>query len=144
MEPKIFGKHGKEKMKINEFIVKYRTVKEYPDMPYTGRKGSMKSSRNPYVICKDGFEMSVQCGQSLYSSPKDVAKRYKEVEIGFPSAPEPLIAEYAEDWEIEGDDDPRLCNTVYGYVPVGLVNKVLKKHGGIDEEAVQAKIKEAA
>ena len=129
---------------INKFIVKYRTVKEYPDMPYTGRKGSMKSSRNPYVICKDGFEMSVQCGQSLYSSPKDVAKRYKEVEIGFPSAPEPLIAEYAEDWEIEGDDDPRLCNTVYGYVPVGLVNKVLKKHGGIDEEAVQAKIKEAA
>ena len=104
----------------------------------------MAVSRNPLVVCEDGFEMSVQCGQSLYSSPRDVAKRYSEVEIGFPSAPESLIAEYAEDWEIEGDDDPKLCETVYGYVPVKLVNKVLKKHGGIDEDAVQEKIKEAA
>ena len=129
-------------MKINEFIKKYRVVKEYPDVPNIGGTGSMKVSRNPYVVCADGFVMSVQCGQSLYSSPKDVAKRYREVEIGFPSVPEPLIAEYAEDWEVEGDDDPRLCNTVYGYVPVGLVDQVLKKHGGIDEVAVQARIVE--
>ena len=131
-------------MNINEFIKKYRTVKMYPDVPNIGGKGKMAVSRNPYVVCKDGFEMSVQCGQSLYSSPRDVAKRYREVEIGFPSVPEPLIAEYAEDWEIEGDDDPKLCETVYGYVPVRLVNKVLKKHGGIDEEAVCERIKEAA
>ena len=129
---------------INEFIKKYRSITTYPDVPNIGGKGSMAVSRNPYVICKDGFTMSVQCGQSLYSSPKDVAQRYKEVEIGFPSAPEPLIAEYAEDWEIEGDDDPKLCETVYGYVPVKLVNKVIKKHGGIDEEAVREKMKEAA
>ena len=129
---------------INEFIKKYRTITEYPNSPNFIGKGHMRISRNPLVVCKDGFEMSVQCGQSLYSSPRDVAKRYREVEIGFPSVPEPLIAEYAEDWEVEGDDDPKLCETVYGYVPVGLVNKVLKKHGGIDEEAVQAKIKEAA
>ena len=129
---------------INEFIQKYRTVTEYPDVPNIGGKGSMAISRNPLVICKDGFVMSVQCGQTLYSSPRDVVKRYSEVEIGFPSAPEPLIAEYAEDWEVEGDDDPRLCNTVYGYVPVKLVDQVLKKHGGIDEDAVCEKIKEAA
>ena len=92
---------------INEFIQKYRTVKMYPDVPNIGGKGSMAVSRNPHVVCKDGFEMSVQCGQSLYSSPRDEVKRYSEVEIGFPSAPEPLNAEYAEDWEIEGDDDPR-------------------------------------
>ena len=103
----------------------------------------MAVSRNPNVICKDGFTMSVQCGQSLYSSPRDVAKRYREVEIGFPSVPEPLIAEYAEDWEIEGDDDPKLCETVYGYVPVKLVNKVIKKHGGIDEDAVRVRMEKA-
>ena len=131
-------------MNINEFIMKYRTVTTYPDVPNIRGKGSMAVSRNPHVVCKDGFEMSVQCGQSLYSSPKDVAKRYREVEIGFPSVPEPLIAEYAEDWEVEGDDDPRLCETVYGYVPVKLVNKVLKKHGGIDEDAVRARMEEAA
>ena len=87
-------------MTINEFIMKYRTVKMYPDAPnlYDGGKGSMAVSRNPLVVCKDGFVMSVQCGQSLYSSPRDVAKRYREVEIGYPSMPEPLIAEYAEDW----------------------------------------------
>ena len=129
---------------INELIQKYRTVTKYPDVPNIRGKGSMAVSRNPLVVCKDGFEMSVQCGQTLYSSPRDVAKRYSEVEIGFPSEPESLIAEYAEDWEIEGDDDPKLCETVYGYVPVKLVNKVLKKHGGIDEAAVQEKIKEAA
>jgi len=129
---------------INEFIQKYRTVTEYPDVPnlYDGGIGNMAVSRNPLVICKDGFVMSVQCGQSLYSSPRDVAKQYREVEIGYPSVPEPLIAEYAEDWEIEGDDDPRLCNTVYGFVPVKLVDQVLKKHGGIDEDAVQARIAE--
>ena len=131
-------------MNINEFIKKYRTVTKYPDVPNIRGKGSLAVSRHPLVVCKDGFEMSVQCGQSLYSSPKDVAKRYSEVEIGFPSVPESLIAVYAEDWEVEGDDDPRLCETVYGYVPVILVNKVLKKHGGIDEDAVQEKMKEVA
>ena len=129
---------------INEFILKYRTITEYPNSPNFIGKGHMRISRNPLVVCKDGFEMSVQCGQTLYSSPRDVAKRYSEVEIGYPSTPESLIAEYADDWEIEDDDDPKLCETVYGYVPVRLVNKVLKKHGGIDEDAVQEKIKEAA
>ena len=131
-------------MNINEFIQKYRTITEYPNSPNFIGKGHMRISRNPLVVCKDGFEMSVQCGQTLYSSPRDVVKRYSEVEIGFPSAPESLIAEYAEDWEIEGDDDPKLCETVYGYVPVKLVNKVLEKHGGIDEVAVQENIKEVA
>ena len=102
----------------------------------------MKVSRNPHVICADGFEMSVQCGQTLYSSPKDVAEKYAEVEIGFPSQPESLLRSYAEEMEIESDDDPKLCETVYPYVPVKVVNEVLKKHGGIDELAVVAKMKE--
>ena len=62
------------------------------------------------------------------------------MEIGFPSVPESLIAEYAEDWEVEGDDDPRLCQTVYGYVPVHIVNLVIEKHGGIDFDAVIERI----
>ena len=122
---------------INEFILKYRIVKEYPDIPNIMSKGSMKYSHNPHVVCADGFTMSVQCGQSLYSSPKDVAKRYREVEIGFPSEPEELIKHYAENnW----DDSPDYCDTVYPYVPVTVVNKVLRKHGGIDEDAVQEKM----
>ena len=118
-------------VKINEFIQRNLKV-TYPAEEYSSMKDVLTRSRLPKIICSDGFEMSVQVGFSLYSTPKKVAKRYSAVEIGFPSAPESLIAEYSEDWEIENVDDPRLCETVYGYVPVKVVDKVLKKHGGID------------
>ena len=52
-------------MTINEFIQKHRTVKTL--VP------GMIASFCPHVICKDGFKMSVQAGQSLYSDPKDDA-----------------------------------------------------------------------
>jgi len=108
-------------MTINEFIQKYRKVEQIT--PH------MISSHNPRVFCKDGFIMSVQAGQSLYSTPKDVADKYEEVEVGYPSTEESLITSYAEDKE-------NLCGTVYGYVPCSIIDKVIEKHGGIDEEAI--------
>ena len=89
------------------------------------------SSRLPQIVCVDGFEMSVQVGFSLYSTPKKVAKRYSAVEIGFPSDHEPLIEEWAELGPFD-EDTTDYTDTVYPYVPVKIVNKVLKKHGGID------------
>lgn len=118
-------------MKINKFIQENLKV-TYPAEEYSSLVHQMATSRLPRIVCNDGFSLSIQVGYSLYSKPKKVAKRYSEVEIGFPSEPESLIAEYADDWEVQGDDDPRLCETVYGYVPVKIVDKVLKKHGGID------------
>jgi hypothetical protein len=118
-------------MKINKFIQENLKV-TYPAEEYSSLVNLMATSRLPRIVCNDGFSLSVQVGYSLYSKPKKVAKRYSEVEIGYPSEPESLIAEYAEDWEVQGLDDPRLCETVYGYVPVKIVDKVLKKHGGID------------
>ena len=91
------------------------------------------SSRLPHIVCVDGFSMSVQVGYSLYSTPKKIAKRYSAVEIGFPSEPEELIKEWAEFLPFsEEDEEPDYTDTVYPYVPVGVVDKVLKKHGGID------------
>jgi len=119
MRMKIFGKNGK--MKINEFIQKYRKVRKL--VP------GMTSSHTPHVICKDGFKMSVQAGQSLYSTPKDVADDYEEAEVGFPSTEETLLTTYAE-------DNNNLCDTVYGYVPCSIIDEVIEKHGGIDEEAI--------
>ena len=116
---KIFGKNGK--MKINDFIQKYRKVKTL--VP------GMTSSHTPHVICKDGFKMSVQAGQSLYSTPKDVADDYEEAEVGYPSTEETLLTTYAE-------DNDNLCDTVYGYVPCSIIDEVIEKHGGIDEEAI--------
>ena len=109
-------------MKINEFIQKYRKVKKL--VP------GMTSSHTPHIVCNDGFKMSVQAGQSLYSEPRDVADHYEEAEVGFPSEEESLITDYAEDQE-------NLCGTVYGYVPCSIIDEVIEKHGGIDESKIQ-------
>ena len=116
-------------MKINEFIknnLKVKVLNEDPLMNHI-----MTSSRLPHIVCSDGFSMSVQVGYSLYSKPKKVAKRYSEVEIGYPSEHEPLIEEYAECYTFE-ELDIHFTDTIYPYVPVKIVDKVLKKHGGID------------
>ena len=115
---------------INEFIknnLKVNVLSEDPLM-----KHMMTSSRLPHIVCEDGFEMSVQVGYSLYSTPKKIAKRYSAVEIGYPSEHEPLIEKWAEFTHFDEDEKPDYTDTVYPYVPVGVVDKVLKKHGGIN------------
>ena len=124
-------------MKINEFIknnLKVTNLAKNKDLLrcvkpiHLKNENMMTSTRLPQIVCVDGFKMSVQVGFSLYSTPKKVAKRYSAVEIGFPSEHEPLIEEFAERVEDEID----YTDTVYPYVPVKIVDKVLKKHGGID------------
>ena len=115
------------KNNINEFIKNNLKVKVLSEDPLM--KHMMTSSRLPHIVCSDGFSMSVQVGFSLYSTPKKVAKRYSAVEIGFPSDHEPLIEKWAENLF---EDSPDFTDTVYPYVPVKVVNEVLKKHGGID------------
>ena len=116
-------------MKINEFIKKNLKVKVLSEDPLM--KHTATSSRLPHIICEDGFSMSVQVGYSLYSTPKKIAKRYSAVEIGYPSEPEELIKEYAELAPFD-EDTTDYTDTVYPYVPVKIVDKVLKKHGGIN------------
>ena len=116
-------------IKINEFIKNHLKVKVLSEDPLM--KHMLTSSRLPQIVCSDGFKMSVQVGSSLYSTPKKVAKRYSAVEIGFPSEDEPLIEKYAESY-YDPDVDFKYTETVYPYVPVKVVDKVLKKHGGID------------
>ena len=115
-------------MKINEFIKNNLKVKVLSADPLM--KHMMTSSRLPHIVCGDGFTMSVQVGYSLYSKPKKVAKRYSEVEIGYPSEHEPLLEKYVETiFETEFID---YTDSIYPYVPVKVVDKILKKHGGID------------
>ena len=115
-------------MKINEFIKNNLKVTNHSRDSLMNQM--LTSTRLPKIVCVDGFEMSVQVGFSLYSTPKKVAKRYTTVEIGFPSEHEQLIEEYAEGSFF--DEVPDYTDTVYPYVPVKIVDKVLKKHGGID------------
>ena len=86
--------------------------------------GITSSKRYEPIVCKDGFEMSVQAGGGMYSHPRYDATSYTEVEIGFPNKEEPLLAAYAEDPE-------RPTGTVYPYVPAKLVLEVIEKHGGM-------------
>ena len=119
------------KTSINEFIKNNLKVKVLYEGEDSLMKHMMTSSKLPHIVCSDGFEMSVQVGAHLYSEPKKVAKRYSAVEIGFPSDHEPLIEKYAESY-YDPDVDFKYTETVYPYVPVRIVDKVLKKHGGID------------
>jgi len=76
------------------------------------------------VTCKSGFSVSIQASSTAYSDPRlDNAERYISVELGFPSAEDDLIAKYAEDISSP-------CDTVYGWVPVEIVNLLIAKHGG--------------
>ena len=117
------------KTNINEFIKNNLKVKVLYEGEDSLMKHMMTSSRLPHIVCSDGFEMSVQVGYHLYSEPKKVAKRYSKVEVGYPSDHEPLIEKWAENLF---EDMPDFTDTVYPYVPVKVVNQVLKKHGGID------------
>lgn len=78
-----------------------------------------------WVHCADGFSVSIQANRFAYCNPRIThAGDYVSVELGFPTRPDDLIMEYAED-----PSDP--TETVYGYVPVEVVDALLEKHGGI-------------
>ena len=80
---------------------------------------------NENVVCADGFTMSVQAHAGAYCIPRMTgAPIYREVEVGFPSEREELLMEWAEE-----ADKP--TDTVYGFVPVGVVTNVIAKHGGM-------------
>lgn len=80
----------------------------------------------PTLVCSDGFNMSVQASYFHYCYPRQTLSdsNYNEVEVGFPNMEEPLIMEYAENPEIPTE-------TVYGWVPIAVIDEVIVKHGGI-------------
>lgn len=115
----------------------------------------------PRIVCNDGYSVSVQASEYMYCEPRytqwqnedgwqvingdywsssgtprnfetDNFTPYESVELGFPSEADELIYEYAE-----GND---YTSTVYGRVPVKIVEKLIEKHGGykgIDESNVK-------
>jgi hypothetical protein len=105
-------------MEIKDFMKRTAKLTSY------GGYGGLEI--RPQIECNDGFKMSVQASRSHYCEPRQnlIDGEYTEVEIGFPSEEEPLINEYAEcpgEW----------TGTVYGYVPVTIVDEIINKHGGI-------------
>lgn len=102
---------------INEYLKRTRNTVEIDGITYERPR--------QWIECKDGFTVSVQAGEYLYCAPRENgADEYECVELGYPSAEDELILDYAED-----PGEP--TETVYGYVPIDIVVKLIEKHGGI-------------
>lgn len=85
------------------------------------------SSHRTALVCSDGFSVSVQMGRYNYCDPRQSGLEsadYLSAELGYPSEPEELILQYAEEPEIP-------TGTVYGYVPMQVLEQVFQKHGGL-------------
>ena len=82
----------------------------------------------PMAVCADGFCLSIQASEMHYCSPRvNLAScEYTKVELGCLSDEEEELLPYAEN-----ESWPQF--TIYGFVPVDVVDAVLKKHGGIKE-----------
>ena len=65
----------------------------------------------------------VQATKGAYCAPRENQGPWHEVEVGFPSSEPEFIMQFAEQAE-------KPTETVYGYVPVELVEKLVDHHGG--------------
>ena len=105
-------------------------MNEFNLSDYLVARKSKEDKRLPMIkriTCKDGFSLSVQCNEVNYCSPRvDRSDFYYEVEVGYPSEKPDFIMGYAED-----PDKP--TETVYGYVPIELVQKLIESHGGVND-----------
>ena len=102
-------------MKVSEFLKETSVVKN--DMII-----------RPWIVCADGFTMSVQASKFHYCTPRENVDTFSKVEIGYPSMPEERLRQYAED---ESD----LTDTVFGWVPIEIVESIVEQHGGIVNQA---------
>ena len=110
-------------MTLDEFIKKTNVVEfESGDIKMTQTR--------PRIELNDGFNVSVQAGWGIYSDPRNYADKYSEFELGYPSEKDEIIIPYCEDSE-----NP--TETVYGYVPKEIVEKLIKKHGGFTKEFIK-------
>lgn len=80
----------------------------------------------PRIVCMDGTSLSVQAGEFLYSSPRQNVGPYYSVEVGYPSRVFEQLLPY-----MDGDADTNPLETVYGYVPIELVEQIVEDCGGI-------------
>lgn len=112
---------------MSETIEWLKKTYKKPKMIFEGKsiKEQIHEVRK-WPVCKDGFTVSIQAGCGIYCTPRLTLEdcNYHTVELGFPNMADELIMEYAEN-----PDSP--TDTVYGFVPIEIVDKLLAKHGGI-------------
>lgn len=114
-----------EEKKSSKIII--QSCNEYIKKTYnTSNLGDYHPFLRSRIQCNDGFSISIQASLCHYCEPRRTFEGpYTEVELGYPSCSEELLIPYIE------DDCCKPENTVYPYVPVEVVDEVIKKHGGI-------------
>lgn len=100
---------------VNDYLA---TAERVFDMPDLGMR------QVPRITCADGVRLSVQASATHYARPRAYEGPWSHVEIGFPSERIEELIPYAEDPESP-------TATVYGYVPIEVVEAVILAHGGI-------------
>jgi hypothetical protein len=83
----------------------------------------MRFPINKRVECPDGYSVSIQASANKYAIPGPNGT-WLSVELGFPSAHDPLLEPYKETL---GTDEQE--SSVFPYVPVSVVEALLLKHG---------------
>lgn len=94
----------------------------------SGRTFDASTAKEPRIYCSDGFNISVQAGAHLYCEPREHGADWTSVELSFPSAPIPDLAEY-RDGHAHGDDVTDE-ESVFCYVPIEKVVELINAHGG--------------
>lgn len=82
------------------------------------------------TVCADGVSLSIQASRTHYSIPREDVGPYVAVEVGYVEDKDGKQFTPPRSWKkhTDGSDFP---NDVYGYIPVKLVVRFIKAHGGI-------------
>lgn len=113
-------------LRIQKEFPMYKSITDYMADPCNLSFGSSEYFRlTKRVECNDGFHISVQASAGAYCSPRNNDGPWYSFELSFPSSvPNDEILSFAEQREIPLD-------TVYGYVPIDVVDRLMAEHGGI-------------
>jgi hypothetical protein len=93
---------------INEYLATYKDA----------------DGKAPKITCCNGLVLSVQAHARAYCEPRSDIGPYSEVEVGGLSKVILAVYDYAE-------NKKDLLGTTYPYVPVEVVEAVIKASGGI-------------
>ncbi len=110
--------NGKTKLTFKEIVAgEHGNSDAIPNGLYLGSPVAER------IECVDGESLSVQADCNKYCTPRSNEGPYTHLEVGYPSVKPPgSMMEYCE-------DPSKPTDTVYGYVPVAVIQEFIDAHG---------------
>ena len=85
----------------------------------------------PKIECRSGLKISVQASLAHMCEPRqNHCSNYSHVEVYMPVEVKQGKYSLIEDWYQYGDDPEHKRPQLFAYVPVELVNRLIRDHGG--------------